>query len=240
MEGERLYSDKEVKALLSRAVEISRGEAQAARGGPGTSLEELRRIAGEAGLPAEALERALGELRSGQPSQDSGLKRLAGLERIEARLSLPAMPAKEALDSLLLDLPDIAGYPGSGAVAGGRLVWRSDKAIQGESGFTLRIEIEADRDGPGARALVSITSGAAAAGIYGGVIGGLGLGAGLGVGLSLGLGSLHSPAFATLVPIGALALSSLASRGIMALFNAWARRRVARISDELSRRLGRS
>jgi hypothetical protein len=38
MDGERLYSDKEVKALLSRAVEISRGESPAARGRSGTSL----------------------------------------------------------------------------------------------------------------------------------------------------------------------------------------------------------
>jgi hypothetical protein len=150
------------------------------------------------------------------------------------------MPSKEGLEALLLDLPDLVGYEGSGALAGGRLIWRSDKSIQGESGFTLRVEIEADAEGPGGRALVSMASNAVAATAYVGTVGGLGLGAGLGVGLGVGLSVLHSPAFAALVPIGAIALSSLASRGIMALFIAWARRRVARISDELRRRLGSS
>ena len=49
MDRERLYSDTEVKALLGRAVELSRSQ--------GTTLSELERIAMEAGLPADSLRR---------------------------------------------------------------------------------------------------------------------------------------------------------------------------------------
>jgi hypothetical protein len=54
-----LISEEEARRLLARAVEIE------AREGAYLSLEELREIALEAGIPLEALEQALGELEQG-------------------------------------------------------------------------------------------------------------------------------------------------------------------------------
>jgi hypothetical protein len=238
MDGERLFSDKEVKALLSRAVDISRGtEGAAARDGIG--LTELRRIAAEAGLPAEALGRAIAEAESGRGRPSSRLRRFFGGEARRVRIELREAPSEAALSRLLLVLPDLAKWSGgSGAVADGVLVWRGDKSIELQNGLSLRIEVGPSPGGTGGYAEIGISADGALGGIYGGLCGGLGLGAGLGVGLGVGLGELHSTAFAIFVPIACLGLSFLLSRGIVGLLSSWARRKIQLLSEELSRRLG--
>jgi hypothetical protein len=237
MDGERLYSDKEVEALLARSVELSRtGDGPRPRG---VSLAELERIAAEAGLSVEALRRAASELDSGRAAASrSAFRRLIAAEPKRARLSLAEAPSEAALGRLLLVLPDIAdGFGGSGAVADGSLVWRSEKSMEIQNGMSLRIEAGPDPGGRGGYVEIRVSYDGAAGGVYGGLIGGLGLGGGLGVGLGVGLGELHSTAFALVVPVAALCLSALMSRGIAGLVSRWARKQASRIAEEIFKRL---
>jgi hypothetical protein len=239
MDGDRLFSDKEVEAVLARAVELSRGGEGRGPRSEGTRLADLERIAAEAGLPADAIGRAVSELSAEPRPAVSSLRRLFGVEGGKARLELKEAPSASALNRLLLVLPDLAKQAGgSGSVADGILVWRGDRSAETQNGSSLRIELGPNPDGRGGYVEISLSVDGAAGGIYGGVIGGLGLGAGLGVGLGLGIGALHSPAFAILVPFGALALSFIASRSIVGAVSAWARRKVERLRAEIARRLG--
>jgi len=88
---ERRYSDKEVKAILSRAVDISRSDQRGTGGGRGVSLAELERVAAEAGLPVEALRRAAMELESTGSSR-LNIRRLFKAEIVRKRIALPKAP----------------------------------------------------------------------------------------------------------------------------------------------------
>jgi hypothetical protein len=237
VDEERRFSDKEVEALLARAVDITRRGGSPARR-EGMALSELERVAAEAGLPGDALRRALAELEAEKALGGGSWRRLLGLEVLQKNIDLAKAPNDKELERLLMILPDLAGWSGSGAVVDSCLVWRSDKAMETQNGLSMRVEAAPKPGGEGGTATVKITATSAAGGIYGGLVGGMGLGCGLGVGLGVGLGELHSALFATLVPIASLALSFALSRGIMAAIAAWARKKITLISEVLERRLG--
>jgi hypothetical protein len=236
MEGERRFSDKQVKTLLARTVELASSSEERATSSEGVSLAELERAAAEAGPPLEPLRRAVEELDLVRPADSSWWRRILGAEVQRAEHALDSAPDRAALERLLLVLPDLARVPGSGALADDRLVWRSDSASQYQSGIRRRIEVLPLPEGRGL-VKVEVDPSTAAAAIYGGIVGGLGLTLGLSIGLPLGLGSLHSAAFATLVPILSVAVSAILSRGIMAAISSWVTKRVRILADEASRQL---
>jgi hypothetical protein len=244
MNEDRRYSDREVERLLARAVELSRESEARASGEPdrqeGMSLAELEKAAAEAGLPVETLRRAAWELDSGLSSaggrgvatEGKGLAaRLFGPLRLREERVIGRPPTEAELANLALVLPDLAGVPGSVVQGGGGLIFRSDGGYETQYGQRLRFEVR-----PDGRLIVERSFGGAAGGVYGGLVGGVGLGGGLGVGFGVGLGSLHSGLFAAAFAIGALLLSCLASRGIMAAIVADARRKNARILEDASAR----
>lgn len=242
MEDERLYSDDEVKALLGRAVELSRQGAGRGSRRQGTALPELERIAAEVGLPADSLRRAAAELAVKKPAGEAApLRSFLHAERHEMAIRIARLPSDQELARILLVLPDLVGLPGAGTAANGGLLWRSgnEQPDKPRPGISVRVEIRPEPgEGGGAVAELRLEADDAAGGIYGGIMGGLGLGAGLGAGLGVGLGALHSAAFATLVPIACLGLSFLLSRGIMKAYSSWVRKKAERLSEELRRRLG--
>ncbi len=61
-EGSRRYTDREVALVLRRATELDELDGAAGEAGSGLSLADLRQIAGEVGVSAGALERALATL----------------------------------------------------------------------------------------------------------------------------------------------------------------------------------
>jgi hypothetical protein len=92
----RRYSDKEVKQLLSRAVELARSPEDRPAPREGTTLSELERVAAEAGLPSEALKRALAELESAAPAVGaSALRRLLGAEPCRTEIALAEAPSRQ-------------------------------------------------------------------------------------------------------------------------------------------------
>jgi len=232
MESGRRYSDREVDALLARAVELSRA-ADPGGGGEGSraglSLAELERIAAEAGLPAGAIQRAAEELESRRGGGLLG--RLKGAERAE----LPALPGRPELERLLAELPDLACLSGSGTVTETGLLWRSDGASEMRSGRKLRVELRPALEGTGG-AIVDVRHdlGGAAGGIYGGIIGGLGVGAGMGIGFGFGMGALGSPLFALLFLTGSILLSALGARGLVGLVSRHAERKSRELAQDIA------
>jgi len=198
MPEERRYSDREVAALIARAVELSRAPSPAPRA-EGTSLAELERIGAEAGLDPSLLRRAAAELEPGGPGPRGRLS-------VSARASADRQPDEKELSLLCMDLPDLAGFAGNGNASGSLLVWRGDGATEANSGRAFRLELRPSPEG-GSSIEARFDLRKAAIGLYGGLVGGFGLGTGLSVGLSLGLGPLHSPLFAALFPLGSFALS---------------------------------
>lgn len=238
MSEDRRYSDKEVEALLARAVELSRPTEGSAPRQSGTSLSELERIAAEAGLSPEALRRAAAELDSLRPASPSAFRRVVGAEKLDIDIPLHKAPDEAELGRLLLVLPDLADFvSGSGAIADGKLVWRSVKSAQSQSGIGLRIELGPKGGEGGGSLRIQAEVDGAAGGVYGGIMGGLGLGCGFGIGFGVGLGELHSAAFATLVPLVCLALSFPLSRLIVSSLSRWTKKRALRLADEIAKRL---
>lgn len=238
MGEERRYSDKEVEVLLARAVELSRSPESFTPRQSGTSLAELERIALEAGLSPEALRRAAAEIDSLRPSSASTFRRIIGADKLLLDLPLAKAPDEAELGRLLLVLPDLADFvSGSGSIADGKLIWRSVKSAQSQSGICLRIEIGPSETGSGGSLRIQADVDGAAGGVYGGIMGGLGLGVGFGLGFGVGFGELHSAAFATLVPILCLALSFPLSRVVVASLSRWTRKRVRGLADEIAKRL---
>jgi hypothetical protein len=235
---DRRFSDKEVKQLLARAVELARSSDDRPAPREGTSLAELERVASEAGLPAEALGRALAELDSASPGTGaSALRRLLGAEVYRTELVLDEAPSRQELEKLLMVLPDIARLAGSGAVSEDGLVWRSEYNSQTSSGIKRRVEVSRLPDG---RALVKleVDPTLAAVGSYVGLVAGLGITA-VSLAVPLGLALLRSPTFATLVSIAAIIGSTFLARGVMALVSSSMMKKAHRLIEEIARRLGR-
>ncbi len=236
MDEERRYGDREVESLIARAVELSREAEAVPRRRGGLSLEEVERIAVEAGLSAQSIRRAAQELEAGSRAPAGRLRRFLGAEKLVSDLVLPGQPGEEAIQSTLAVLPDLCDASGSGTALAGGFVWRADGGYETRAGGKLRIGLSLE--GSRSRLRIERSFDGAAGGIYGGLVGGLGLGVGLGVGFGVGLGALNSPLFALGFPLASLGLSWLAARGLVGLYAKDARRRTQSLLESLGRRLG--
>lgn len=118
--SQRKYSDKQVALILQRAAEISARESPTS----GATLEDLERIAAEAGLDPAAVRRAAAEVESGATSPTGWRAVLGGPTRIlfETRLDgeLPASAHEHLAELLQRHLP--AGTP---AVIGRTFTWQT-------------------------------------------------------------------------------------------------------------------
>jgi hypothetical protein len=235
MEEDRRYSDREVEALIARAVELAREDALPAKAGRGMSLAELEKAAAEAGLPVESIRRAARELEGRGGAGASSLRRFFGAQKEAAERRLLSEPRAEDISRLLLVLPDLANAPGSSMAAPGGFIYRTDGGYEARMGSRLRLELA--KEGEASVLRVERTYDGAAGGIYGGLVGGLGIGMGMGVGFGVGLGALHSPLFAILFLLASLGLSFLAARSLMGLFRKEAKKKNERLLEEAAARL---
>ena len=110
-----IFSDRQTAAILQKAAEL-----QADRGGrdAGLSLEELRQIAGEAGIEPELVDAALVELRRPKPPEAAPAphrrKLRRGQTRWEQRVELPVRLDNEDVRAVLAHLE--AEFGGQGTV----------------------------------------------------------------------------------------------------------------------------
>lgn len=239
-ETERRYSDREVSAIIARAMELQKQQRadpeQPASHRDGLTLREIEGIAHEVGIDPLVVSRAAFDVRSPNPSE--GWTGFLGAKPEAAEVvRLDREAEEEEMKELLVALPSITGETGVGNAFRGRLSWTTTGDRREETGRRLMIEAVETSDGGEVR--ITEKLGGLAGGMFGGLIGGVGLGAGFGVGFGVGLGVLGSALFAALFPIGAIAISYIAARlGFKALVR-WRRRAVREMADRIGDFLAR-
>ncbi len=237
---DRRFSEKETALILKKAAALqARGAASARSGDAGHSLAEIESAALEAGMSAELVRRAAGELGYlGEDGKRSGLKAFLGADWdiIEHRI-LPSMPDKDKLDELLMDMGSVMGRNGTGTASPKGLVWSVNSYQSYNSGAETSVRVQPRADG-GAELTVSTRMAQAAGGIFGGMMGGIAGGVGMGAGLPL---ALNTPYPWLAFPIIFFS-AALGSYGIARLiYTSMVKRewkRAAKAADELARRLG--
>jgi hypothetical protein len=201
----RRYSEKEVAELLTRAAELS-GPVQA----KGTSLDEVERIAAEAGIPSALVRQAAAELSRGKkPAQAPSIwERLFGKGRIRFEAVLPGEIAESDHEELFDIIQENLGLPGTLNRAGRAFSWALQAGPQG--GRSVSVHISA-RNG---QTVIRIEErvGNLAGGVWGGLFGGAG--GGLAPLAGIGAAALGGPVAAFAAVLATLAAAGLGSRGL--------------------------
>lgn len=112
MDGKTIFGDRDTALILQKAAEL-----QAERGGrsSGLTLEDLRQIAGEAGIEPHLVEEAVALLqRQAQSPQPSRRKSRSGETRWEQRVELPVHLNNEDVRAILARLE--AEFGGQGTI----------------------------------------------------------------------------------------------------------------------------
>lgn len=224
----KLYGDEEIGRILKRATELQHREPNAPPAG--VTLAELEEIAAEAGIDPTYLRRAAMEVESGH-GEPSPWGRLLGADVALAReATLRGEIGDGGFEWIVNAIQAESNLHGQPALLGRTLTWRAETASKTR---TVQVVVTS-RDGKThIRVEENLTQ--MASGIFGGVMGGGGLGLGLGVGLPIGLEVLGSALFATVAPIGGLAIGYLASRGIYRAVAGGRRRAINRLFDRVVR-----
>jgi hypothetical protein len=129
-----IFSDRQTAAILQKAAEL-----QADRGGraSGLSLEELRQIAGEAGIEPELVDAALVELRRPKametPPAPHRRKLRRGQTRWEQRVDLPVRLDNEDVRAVLAHLEAEFGGQGTVTELSCGTVWTHHAIAKGHS-----------------------------------------------------------------------------------------------------------
>src|SRR5438477_8931583 len=91
MSDERRYSDREVRLILRKAVDLQHRSSEATDSSRGMSLEELTQVAAEAGISATHVSRAALEVGTpaGQPSGFFGSPAYVVAERVVDAFVVP-------------------------------------------------------------------------------------------------------------------------------------------------------
>lgn len=149
MDGRMIFGDRETAAILQKAAEL-----QAERGGrsSGLSLDELRQIAGEAGIEPHLVEEAVALLRrQAQTSPAARRKSRSGETRWEQRVELPVHLDNEDVRAILARLESEFGGQGTITELSCGTVWtlyrlrdgHTHAAVEaGDRGTRLHVAIE--------------------------------------------------------------------------------------------------
>lgn len=231
----RRYSDEEVARILERATEMHREDPAHASVGRGMTLEELKAIAGEAGIDHALVQRAAWELdsRVEQASPSSGLlgeARTLVLERV-----VPGEVDEDTFEILVVEIQRHTGVHGQPSVLGRTLTWRTDTPNNTRSTQVTVISRHGET-----RIRVEERLHQLVGQLFGGIMGGAGGGLGFGLGLPIAVEVLGSAVLAVALPVGALGLSYAVARGIFVRIARRRRRALQRLLDQLTETVGRS
>lgn len=238
MSPDRRLTRREFEEVIRRAADLASAEPDADEG----SLDEgeLFRIAGEVGLPARHVRRALAEVRSGAPEKGL-LDAVWGSETVRASRVVP-VPRKEVADriddfmvaSQLLHPvrrgPELLQYRPAGD-------WASQiaRAASGTSGryhvasaerVEVRLEPVSDRE-----TLVTLRVDAGTRGDY--LVGGIVGGAGAGVGAGFGAATLLAAAPVLLAGGAAVVAGGAAAAGVVWLTGRSHRKKLEEVRSEV-------
>lgn len=228
----RRFTDREVRRILERALEIQKRETKELTpgGGAGTGLtiEDITDAAVQAGINPSLVRRAARELETGT---GKGRVFLGSEPDPISSASLPYRVSDEDLRELLPMIQSFTGQAGSGTVSRLALSWASIMQSTSNTGVTTEVTVRTGRDST--EITVRDRLGAVAGGVFGGLMGGVGVGAGLGVGFGVGLGTFGSPSFAALFALGMLTVSYLGARMVFTGVARWRRRERSRALERI-------
>ena len=232
------YSGEEVQRIIARAVEL---ENELRAGSPTDKPEadvfneaDLDRIAGEVGIPQQALRLAIAEHRS--PPVEVGFEGTTA----RVRRAVSGTLDDEALRRLEREVTSIItheassgplGLPGTTDVGSSAIRYRSGYLKEQMEGHKLQFTIRST--GRSVELDLSDDMSNNIIGLYGGLVGGAGLGMGLGIGLGIGLGVLGSAAFSLIFPVVTIAGMYGLARRLVQQFKAKRTQEVRRIAESI-------
>jgi hypothetical protein len=224
------FSDKDVRKIITRAMELQRAEA----GEPQhrTGIADLEQIADEVGIDRSYVRRAAEELAQ---HGRGGWRAFLGApvtRTLNAAVASGETPPD--LEELAVAIPMLSGDAGAASTVGRTLTWITDKTTYDEKGHRTQVEIQVREKATTVRISESVVP--IAGGLFGGLIGGLGLGGGLGVGLGVGV-SQGLPAFAAAFPVAMLGFGYLLARLIYRAVSRSRSRRLQELMRALVERL---
>jgi hypothetical protein len=125
--GDRGFTDRDVAAVIKRALQLQKAASPA--GDRGLPLEELEQIGQDAGIPAELIRRAARELD--ERRRVAGPARLLGGTPVPVEeASVPWAGGPRELGALSDVIEAAAGFAGTGRIVGGELRWRSANVVR--------------------------------------------------------------------------------------------------------------
>jgi hypothetical protein len=221
----RVYGEEEIGRILKRATELQIQEP-AAPGTAGVTLDELEDIAAEAGIDPRFLRRAAWELDTSTAGSTFWSKIVGDDLMLVREVTLPGELADDGFERIVGVIQAGSREHGQPSLLGRTLTWRAETQSKSR---TVQIVISS-RDGTThVRMEENLTQ--MAAGIFGGSTAGFGVGVGIGVGLPIGIELLGSALFATVAPIGTVALGFIGARVIYRQIAARRRKAVNELFD---------
>ncbi len=175
---ERRYSEEEFALILRKAseIQVSGGSPGSRPGTGGLTLEEIRSIAGEAGIDPEAVTRAASILGAMDWGEEKGLVSaiFGGPSRFHLDCELPGRLPPEEMGRILEQIRRAAEHQGEASEVLGGVEWKTVGELSpinvniSPRGDSTSIQIVGDRGGAGA---VTFTFPMAAAAILVGALG---------------------------------------------------------------------
>lgn len=203
-----LYGEKEIGKIIKRATELQHEEPSAPAAG-GMSLQELEDIAAEAGIDPTFLRRAALEIDTGMVEVSTWGKFLGEELLLVREITIPGELRDDGFERIVEVIQRGTREHGQPSLLGRTMTWRAETPSKSR---TIQITVSS-RDGQTTLRLEeNLTQ--FAVGLFAGNTAGVGGGVGIGFGVSFGLNVLGSALFATLFPLGVVALSFIGSRAI--------------------------
>lgn len=225
------YSDKDVRKIITRAMELQREEA----GGTPSAhmgIADLEQIADEVGIDRRYVQRAAEELGKGATGR---VRSFLGAPVTRSLSRVIETDASVDFHELVAAIPVLSGDSGDATTVGSTYTWITDRSTYDEKGRRTQVEIQRGDKGVSLRITESTVP--IAGGLFGGLTGGLGLGGGLGVGLGVGL-SQGLPVFTVAFPLAAVGFGYLLARFIYRAVSRSRSKRLQELMRALVERLG--
>lgn len=223
----RRFNDKEVRTIITRAIEMQQRELTSNE--DGIRQVDVESMARELGVPVENVQEAIRELDSGQPGEQRSAV-LGEVTVARTTRTVPVVLARDHLQELGAALPTVMGETGQSSVFGKSVSYSTGELEAMRSGSRTQITIHAGEHQTLITASEDMRN--VAGGVFGGLVGGFGGGVGFGVGFGVGLGALGSPLFAALFPFVAVGGAFLGAR---ALYRGIVRSKRRRTQDRIER-----
>jgi hypothetical protein len=226
---ETYFSDKQVSLIIKRALELQKKDSKSLQD-PGLTPTDLEKIALEAGIDREYIQKAISEVKEGslKGSKSALEKFLGNKHRIILKQEIPVEIPVEKYENFLPIIQKATHISGNHSLIGNTFTWGVSDY---QTGQNMHIMITS-KEGK-TKVEVESNLGQVAGGLFGGLMGGVGGGVGFGVGFGVGIGAMASFLFALLFPLGTLGVSYLLARIIFNTVSKSSHKKLKRLMKEI-------